>query len=171
MRHKRDEDRRYKQAKEHSGPEEGLFQTYWSMSRASRHKRFDKRDKELECLHRLVRDLKLEARGRCRRRNRKKHAEGSASIGSSHGEASYQSDSHRHRDWSWEYADRGAISLEGWWPRNAAMDAMSRVLRKVARSLFSGEIEQAPMPSKFTRPPFIFYDGKTDSVEHVSYYI
>ena len=27
------------------------------------------------------------------------------------------------------------------------------------------------MPSQFTRPPFNFYDGKTDPVEHVSRYI
>ena len=27
------------------------------------------------------------------------------------------------------------------------------------------------MPSRFTRPPFNFYDGKTDLVEHVSLYI
>ena len=27
------------------------------------------------------------------------------------------------------------------------------------------------MPSRFTRPPFISYDGKTDPVEHVSHYI
>ena len=59
---------------------------------------FDRRDEELECLHRLVRDLELEARGRRRRRNREEHAEGSASVGSSHREAFYQSGSHRHRD-------------------------------------------------------------------------
>ena len=27
------------------------------------------------------------------------------------------------------------------------------------------------MPNRFTRPSFNSYDGKTDSVEHVSYYI
>ena len=27
------------------------------------------------------------------------------------------------------------------------------------------------MPSRFTRPPFNSYDGRTDSVEHVSHYI
>ena len=27
------------------------------------------------------------------------------------------------------------------------------------------------MPSKFTQPPFNFYDGKIDPVEHVSHYI
>ena len=36
---------------------------------ASRHERFDKRDKKLECLCRLVRDLELEVRDRRRRRN------------------------------------------------------------------------------------------------------
>ncbi|XP_030939708.1 uncharacterized protein LOC115964560 [Quercus lobata] len=51
------------------------------------------------------------------------------------------------------------------------MDAISRVLRRAARSPFSGDIEWAPMPSRFTRPPFNSYDGKTDPVEHISHYI
>ena len=51
------------------------------------------------------------------------------------------------------------------------MDAMSRALRRVARSPFLGEIELVPMLSRFTRPLFNSYDGKTDPVEHVSHYI
>ena len=51
------------------------------------------------------------------------------------------------------------------------MDAMSRALQKVARSSFSNEIERAEMPDRFTHPPFNCYDGKTDSIEHVSHYI
>ncbi|XP_030969859.1 uncharacterized protein LOC115990142 [Quercus lobata] len=51
------------------------------------------------------------------------------------------------------------------------MDAMSRALRKAARSPFLNEIERAEMPNKFARPPFNYYDGKTDPVEHVSHYI
>ena len=51
---------------------------YRTMSGASGHNRFDRRDEELkqrdeelECLHRLVRDLGLETRGRRQRRNHK----------------------------------------------------------------------------------------------------
>ena len=51
------------------------------------------------------------------------------------------------------------------------MDAMSCALRRAARSPFSRNIESAPMPSRFTRPSFNSYDGKTDTVEHVSHYI
>ena len=51
------------------------------MSGASGHERFDRRDEELERLRRLVRDLGFEARGRCRRRDRKERVEGSASVG------------------------------------------------------------------------------------------
>ena len=51
------------------------------------------------------------------------------------------------------------------------MDAMSRALRRAAQSPFSEDIQWAPMPSKFTWPPFNSYDGKTDLVEHVSHYI
>jgi len=130
-----------------------------------------KRDEELERLCRLVRDLKLEARGRCRRRDRKERADGSTSVRGGYGEVSHQSDSHRHRDRSREYADQDLISLEGRRPRNAAMDAMSQALCRVARSPFSGDIKWEPMPSQFTRPPINSYDGKMDPVEHVSHYI
>ena len=51
------------------------------------------------------------------------------------------------------------------------MDAMSQALRKAAQSPFSEEIEQAPMPNRFTRPPLNSYDGKIDQMEHVSHYI
>ncbi|XP_030941583.1 uncharacterized protein LOC115966497 [Quercus lobata] len=51
------------------------------------------------------------------------------------------------------------------------MDAMSHALRKAARSPFSNEIERAEMPDRFTRPPFNYYDRKTDPVEHVNHYI
>ncbi|XP_023875600.1 uncharacterized protein LOC111988074 [Quercus suber] len=51
------------------------------------------------------------------------------------------------------------------------MDAMSRALRRAARSSFSDNIERAPMPSRFTRPSFNIYDGKMDLVEHASHYI
>ena len=51
------------------------------------------------------------------------------------------------------------------------MDAMSRALRRATWSLFSNEIERVPMPSRFIRPPFNSYDGKTDLLEHVNHYI
>ena len=51
------------------------------------------------------------------------------------------------------------------------MDAMSRALRRAAQSPFSRDIEQAPMPSRFTWPLFNSYDGKIDPVKHVSHYI
>ena len=56
---------------------------------ASRHERFDRRDEELKRLHRLERDLELEARGSRQRRNHEEHTKGSASVRSSHKEASY----------------------------------------------------------------------------------
>ena len=51
------------------------------------------------------------------------------------------------------------------------MDTLSQTLRRATRSPFSGDIERAPMPSRFARPLFNSYDGKTDPVEHVSHYI
>ena len=54
---------------------------------------------------------------------------------------------------------------------NAALDAMSRMLRKAARSPFSNEIKRIEIPRCFTRPLFTIYDRKIDLVDHVSHYI
>ena len=51
------------------------------------------------------------------------------------------------------------------------MDTMSRALRRSTLLPFLDEIKQAPMPSRFTRPPFNSYNVKTDPVEHVNHYI
>ena len=51
------------------------------------------------------------------------------------------------------------------------MDTISRALRRATRLPFLEDIERAPMPSRFTRPPFNSYDGKTDPIEHVGHYI
>ncbi|XP_075640349.1 uncharacterized protein LOC142612109 [Castanea sativa] len=48
------------------------------------------------------------------------------------------------------------------------MDAMSQALLRAARFPFSEEIKGAPMLSRFTRPHFIAYNGKTDPVEHLA---
>lgn len=135
------------------------------------HEHFVERDEELECLRRLVRDLELEARGRRRRKDCEERAEGSTSVDGHYGKGSHQSGSHRHRDQSREYVNRDSISPEERRPRNVAMDAMSRALRRVARSLLSGDFGWAPMPSRFTWLPFNSYDRKIDLVEHVSLYI
>ena len=106
-----------------------------------------------------------------RKRDREERAEGSASVGGGYGEVSHQSSPHRHQDRSQEYADQDSISPERRRPWNAATNAMSRALHKATQSPFLGDIEQAPMPSRFTRPPFNSYDRKTDPIEHVNHYI
>ena len=73
---------------------------------------FDRKDEELERLHRLVRDLELEVRGRRRRRDREEPEKGLASVGGRYGEGSHRYGSHRHWDRSWEYVDRDLIALE-----------------------------------------------------------
>ena len=70
QRHKRREERDHEQEEECSGPGERSSQTHRTISSASGHEQFDERDEELEQLHRLVRDLELEARGRHQRRGR-----------------------------------------------------------------------------------------------------
>ena len=81
--------------------------------------------------------------------DREKCAEGLASVEGHYGEGSQQFGSHRHWGWSCKFVDRDSISPKGQRPQNAAMDAISRALRRAARLLFSGDIEQAPMPSRF----------------------
>ena len=86
------------------------------MSGASGRNCFDKRDEELkqrdeelERLHRLVKDLELEARGRRWRWDHEERGEGLASVGGHRGVGSHQSGSHCHQDLSW-----GAGGFECW---------------------------------------------------------
>ena len=74
----------------------------------SEHRQFDERDKELERLHQLVRDLELEVRDRRRRRNCDDREEGSTSGGGHYRVGSHQSELHQHWEHSrsQEYADR-----------------------------------------------------------------
>ncbi|XP_065628557.1 uncharacterized protein LOC136067131 [Quercus suber] len=154
-RQKRREDLAYEHLEERSGLGEGSYQTRRTASHASRHRQPDARDEELERLRRLVQELELEARNERRRvgqddRGGRPDAEeerrgmGSNQSGShrrrerSHSresrrrrDRSYSAESRRrrHRSRSREYGNRGSGSPEGR-PRNAAMDAMSRALRK-----------------------------------------
>ena len=144
----------------------------------------------MERLRRLVRDLELEARGRGQKRDRDNQERRDSSVENrcGGGGGSNQSNSRPRRDFSHsqescrrrnrshfqelhqrrdcsrsrEYADRGLDSLEKRQPYNAAMDAISRALRRAARSPFSDDIEWAPTSSKFTQLLFNFYNGKTD---------
>ena len=69
-RQKRREDRERVRGEEESGLGEGLDQTHRTMSGASEHGQCDGRDRELERLRKLVRDLELEVRGQRQGRNR-----------------------------------------------------------------------------------------------------
>ena len=79
-----------------------------------------------------MRYLELQARGRHQRRDHVEERERLASVGDHHGAGSHQSGSYRHRDRSREHANRDSISPKGRRPQNAAMDAMSRALRRTA---------------------------------------
>ena len=137
-RQKRCENRERERREEESGLKEGSDQTHRTMSGASRHGQFDERDQELERLRRLVRDLELEARGWCQRRDRDNREMRDGSMGNQGEEGSSWSgspqrrdrslsrESRRHRNYShsreshqcWArshscgYADRGSDSLE-----------------------------------------------------------
>ena len=43
-------------------------------------------------------------------------------------------------------------------------------LQQISQSPFSSKIERAKLPSKFTPPNLVSYNGKTDPVAHLSHY-
>ena len=49
-----------------------------------------------------------------------------------------------------------------------ANDAMSKALDRISQSPFTRRIERAALPRRFHQPTFAIYNGRTDSVEHVS---
>ena len=87
-------DREHEQEEEHFSHGERSFRTHRTLSGTLGRDHFDKRDKELKHLRRLVMDLELEARGRCRERDHEEHAEGSTSVGGHYRKRSHQSSSH-----------------------------------------------------------------------------
>jgi len=49
-------------------------------------------------------------------------------------------------------------------------DAMSRMLNQIFKSPFTRKIEGGRLPRRFTQPTFTMYNGRTDSMEHVSHF-
>ena len=97
-RHKRRENRERERVEEQFGLEEGSYQTHQTISSVSGHGQFDERDQEVEWLRRLVRDLELEARGRCQRKDRDNQERRDGSVGNRCREESNQSSSRPCRD-------------------------------------------------------------------------
>lgn len=93
---KRREDRDHEREEEWSDLGEGSYQTQRTVSSASRHRRFDERDEELERLRRLVRDLELEVENRHRKRARDNRERRSDARGDRYGMESNQSGSRQH---------------------------------------------------------------------------
>ena len=97
-RHKRREDREREQEEEESGLKEGSYQIHRTILGALGHEQFKERDQEVEQLHRLVRDLELEARGKRQRRNREEQERRDGSVGNRCREGSNQSGSRPRQD-------------------------------------------------------------------------
>ena len=47
---------------------------------------------------------------------------------------------------------------------------MNKALSQVSKSPFTRNIEDAILPRRFHQPTFTLYDGRTDSIEHISYF-
>lgn len=124
----------------------------------------------LENLWKQVNDHEIELRGRRRRRDR----EGSFDDPDYNAEESSRGDGSRRSRYRFhetavrrdESPHHGRHSHN-----NAALEAMSRALKRAARSPFTKEIECMEMPKWFARCLFTIYDEKIDPIGHVSHYI
>ena len=47
---------------------------------------------------------------------------------------------------------------------------MSKALIQISKSPFARKIEKGKLLRQFTQPTFTMYNGRTDSVEHVSHF-
>ena len=54
--------------------------------------------------------------------------------------------------------------------RGLGNDTMNKALSQVSKSPFMRNIEGASLPRRFHQPTFTIYNGRTDPVEHVSYF-
>ena len=59
---------------------------------------------------------------------------------------------------------------KSWSCKGLGNGAMSRVLNQISRSPSTRKIEGGRLPRQFTQPTFTMYNGRTDSVEHVSHF-
>lgn len=125
---------------------------------------------EMENLWKQVKDLEIELRGQCCRRDQKDSSDNPNNIGakSSRGGSSHWSKDRSHETMGHPYVSPHRNRHKHY---NGALDAMSWTLRRAVCSPFLDKIERIEMPRHFTRSPFTFYDDKTDTVEHVSHYI
>ena len=89
-RQKRREDRERGRGEEESGLGEGSDLSHQTISGAAGHRQRDGRDQELEWLRRLLRDLELEVKGWCHRRDRDNRKKRDDSVGNRGEESSSQ---------------------------------------------------------------------------------
>ena len=84
-RKKRREDREREREEEKSGLREGSYQTHQTISGTTGHGQFEEKDQEVEWLRRLVRDLELEARDRCQRKDQDNQERRDDNVGDRYG--------------------------------------------------------------------------------------
>ena len=130
-------------------------------------------DQEVENLRKQIKELEIEIKGRRRRRDREGSSDDPDYIEGSMAGSSHWSDSQQLRDRSNKTMGRhsNTSKRDNREHSNTTLEAMSWVLQRATRSLFSDKIECTEMPRHFNRPLFTCYDGKTNLVEHVGYYI
>ena len=54
--------------------------------------------------------------------------------------------------------------------RDLGNNAMKKALSQISKSPFTRNIDDAVLPRRFHQPTFSLYDGRSDPIEHVSYF-
>ena len=117
-------------------------------------------------LQREIEDLKK----KLRRAQRKQTPSSSDVSSNDEGDASYKECSETRPSESYSYEEehshkRRRKSSSG---RRVGTKVMKKALSQISKSTFTRGIERAKLPRYFHQPTFTMYNGRTDSVKHVS---
>ena len=146
--------------------ESSVRTTHTSKSHSQRGSHISQRQDDDKAMQKEIDDLKKKLRHAQRKRSL------SSSDGSSSGEddASYQRrsrtppsesffcDEEPHYQWKYNSPPRKGVGN----------NVMNKALSQVSKSPFTHRIEGAKLPRHFHQPTFLLYNGRSDSVEHVS---
>ena len=132
-----------------------------------------KRNRKIERLERELRELKNAQEGFDQQRSRRQRSRShSGSCESSHrfpkrSEKDHKAQRSSRRSRLGERAKKTPPSCK---PEKEDHNPIWKQLQQISHSPFSSKIERAKLPTKFTPPNLISYNGKTDPVAHLSHY-
>ena len=120
-----------------------------------------------------TRNLQLEIDHLRRKLCHKQRMKSPSSYGSESGEdSSYRLRSRTPLNESFSYKEEWYHKQRSKSPTHRSLrnDVMSRALCHISKSPFTQRIDKAKLPRRFVQPTFIIYNGRIDSVEHISHF-